>query len=129
MRRSSDGSGPGSCTNGPGGRKTSPARWASVVPPSASVCGAEQRAQIPALLARGAEANGFRGDVWTASPDAHVIEQTFGVCCHRDHASRLLNKAGRSGSGRSCGPPSAMRPPSSAGPPSQKAAEEGYTIV
>src|SRR5512140_722822 len=28
---------------------------------------ADQKAQIPALLAKGAEAYGFRGEVWTAS--------------------------------------------------------------
>src|SRR5260221_14057914 len=37
---------------------------------------AEQRAQLPALLARGAEAYGFRGDVWTARRVAHVILRT-----------------------------------------------------
>jgi|SRR5437879_10681547 len=45
---------------------------------------AEQRGQLPALLARGAEAFGFRGDVWTASRVAAVIQQTFGVRYHRD---------------------------------------------
>jgi transposase len=55
---------------------------------------AEQRAQIPAVLARGAEAHGFRGDVWTASRIAVVIERTFGVRYHRDHVSRLLRRAG-----------------------------------
>jgi transposase len=55
---------------------------------------AEQRAQIPVLLARGAEAYGFRGDVWTASRIADVIWRTFGVRYHRDHVSRLLRQAG-----------------------------------
>ena len=55
---------------------------------------AEQRAQIPALLARGAETYGFRGDVWTASRVAVVIWRTFGVRYHRDHVSRLLRQAG-----------------------------------
>ena len=54
----------------------------------------EQKAQIPALLARGAEAYGFRGDVWTASRVAVVIERTFGVRYHRDHVGRLLREAG-----------------------------------
>src|SRR5947199_6632363 len=40
---------------------------------------AEQKAQIPGLLAKGAQAYGFRGDVWTASRVAQVIERTFGV--------------------------------------------------
>ncbi len=55
---------------------------------------AEQRAQIPALLAKGAEAYGFRGDVWTARRVAEVIHQTFGVRYHRDHVGRLLREAG-----------------------------------
>ena len=54
----------------------------------------EQKAQIPALLAKGAEAYGFRGDVWTASRVAEVIDRTFGVRYHRDHVSRLLREAG-----------------------------------
>ena len=55
---------------------------------------AEQKAQIPALLAKGAEAYGFRGDVWTASRVAEVIKQTFGVRYHRDHVGKLMRKAG-----------------------------------
>jgi transposase len=54
----------------------------------------EQKAQIPQLLAKGAPAYGFRGDVWTASRVAKVIERTFGVRYHRDHVSRLLREAG-----------------------------------
>jgi transposase len=55
---------------------------------------AEQRAQIPALLARGAPAYGFRGDVWTAKRIAEVIRRTFGARSHPDHVSRLLRQAG-----------------------------------
>src|SRR5438105_4947914 len=55
---------------------------------------AEQKAQIPALLAKGAEAYGFRGDVWTASRVAEVIFRTFGVRSHRDHVGRLMREAG-----------------------------------
>ena len=55
---------------------------------------AQQKAQLPALLAKGAEAYGFRGDVWTASRVAEVIYRTFGVRYHRDHVSRLLREAG-----------------------------------
>jgi transposase len=55
---------------------------------------AEQKAQIPDLLAKGAPAYGFRGDVWTARRVAEVIERTFGVSYHRDHVSRLLREAG-----------------------------------
>ncbi len=55
---------------------------------------AEEKAQIPALLAKGAEAYGFRGDVWTARRVAEVIHRTFGVRYHRDHVGRLLREAG-----------------------------------
>src|SRR5215469_2884738 len=55
---------------------------------------AEQRAQAPELLARGAEAYGFRGQVWTAARIGEVIWHTFGVRYHRDHVSRLLRQAG-----------------------------------
>src|SRR5690348_10630290 len=54
----------------------------------------EQRAQIPGLLSRGAEAYGFRGEVWTAKRIAAVIWRTFGVRSHPDHVSRLLRQAG-----------------------------------
>ena len=55
---------------------------------------AAQRAEIPGLLAQGAEAHGFGGDVWTADRIAAVIERTFGVRYHRDHVSRLLRQMG-----------------------------------
>jgi transposase len=54
----------------------------------------EQRAQLPALLAKGAPAYGFRGDVWTASRVAKVIEQTFGVSYSRDHVGAMLRRIG-----------------------------------
>ena len=54
----------------------------------------EQRAQLPALLARGAPAYGFSGDVWTADRVAVVIEQVFGVHYSRDHVSRILRTCG-----------------------------------
>ena len=55
---------------------------------------AEQKAQIPGLLAKGAEAYGFRGDVWTANRVVEVIDRTFGVRYHRDHVGRILREAG-----------------------------------
>jgi transposase len=51
---------------------------------------AAQRAQVPALLAPGAEAYGFRGDLWTARRVAWLIEAHFGVRYHPGHVSRLL---------------------------------------
>jgi transposase len=54
----------------------------------------EQRVQLPAPLARGAEAYGYRGDVWTARRVAQLIADTFGVRYHRDHVSRLSRQVG-----------------------------------
>jgi transposase len=51
---------------------------------------AEQRGRVPALLARGAEAYGFIGDVWTTSRVAEVIRREFGVRHHPAHVSRIL---------------------------------------
>lgn len=55
---------------------------------------AEQRAQLPALLAKGAEAHGFVGDVWTTGRVAAVIKRAFGVAYHPAHVSRLLRRLG-----------------------------------
>jgi transposase len=52
---------------------------------------AEQLAQLPALVERGAEAYGFRGQVWTCQRVAEVIRRTFGVSYHPAHVSRLLH--------------------------------------
>ena len=55
---------------------------------------AEQRAQLPGLLAQGAEAFGFRGDVWTAKRVATVIRREFRVRYHPNHVGKLLRAAG-----------------------------------
>ena len=52
---------------------------------------AEQRTQLPTLLAPGPEAYGFRGQVWTCRRVAEVIRRTFGVAYHPAHVSRLLH--------------------------------------
>lgn len=52
---------------------------------------AAQVAQLPVLLERGAEAYGFRGQVWTCKRVAEVIRRTFGVTYHPAHVSRLLH--------------------------------------
>jgi transposase len=56
----------------------------------------EQLAQLPALLAKGAEHYGFRGNVWTRARVEQVIAREFGVCYHVRHLSRLLKKSGDS---------------------------------
>ena len=50
----------------------------------------EQWAHVPALLARGAAAFGFRGDVWTAPRIAAVVATHFGVRYHPAQISRRL---------------------------------------
>jgi len=66
-------------------------RVASGRPPRLSTA---QRAQLPALLERGAETYGFRGAVWTSTRVATLIEREFGVRYHPSHVSRLLRQIG-----------------------------------
>lgn len=54
----------------------------------------KQRDRLPVLLARGAEAYGYRGEVWTTPRVAGMIRQVFGVSYHPAHVSRLLNQIG-----------------------------------
>jgi len=49
-----------------------------------------QRQLIPELLSHGAEAYGFRGEVWTCARVAEVIKWEFGVAYHPAHVSRIL---------------------------------------
>lgn len=56
----------------------------------------EQRQLIPQLLAQGAEAHGFRGEVWTSGRIRTVIARQFGVVYHRDHVRKLLRQMGLS---------------------------------
>lgn len=53
---------------------------------------AERLQQLPALLARGAPAYGFRGDVWTAARVAKVIRDEFGVSYEKSWVTRLLQR-------------------------------------
>lgn len=53
---------------------------------------AEQLAALPEVLARGAEAYGYRGAVWTRARIRQVIEDEFGVKYHVDHMSFLMQK-------------------------------------
>jgi transposase len=52
----------------------------------------DERARLPELVAQGAEAHGFRGEVWTCERVAQVIWREFGVRYHPAHVSRLLAK-------------------------------------
>ena len=49
----------------------------------------EQKALLPDYLAHGAEAYGFRGEVWTCARVGAVIAHKLGVVYHRAHVSRL----------------------------------------
>jgi transposase len=58
-------------------------------PPKLSLA---QKRLIPEFLWHGAEAYGFRGEVWTCARIARIIEEEFGVRYHKDHVSRLLKE-------------------------------------
>lgn len=51
-------------------------------------------AQLPRLLARGAEAYGFPSPVWTTRRVADLLWQRFRVRYDRDHVCRLLHRFG-----------------------------------
>ena len=53
-----------------------------------------QTSLIPDSLARGADAYGFRGAVWTCDRVAKVIAREFGVRYHKAHDSRILKQPG-----------------------------------
>jgi len=55
-----------------------------------------ERAKLPELLAQGAEAHGFRGEVWTCGRVAIVIRKEFGVSYHPAHVSRVVRALGLS---------------------------------
>ena len=54
----------------------------------------QQVKHLPDLLALGAEAYGFRGQVWTTKRVCHLIGLHFGVQYHPAHMSRLLRGVG-----------------------------------
>ncbi len=57
----------------------------------------EQREKkLVELLARGAQAHGFRGEVWTCARVAEVIRNEFGVNYHPAHVSRVVRALGLS---------------------------------
>ena len=51
-----------------------------------------QQRLLPDFLSHGAEAYGFRGEVWTCARVAKVIEYEFAVSYHKAHVSRLLKE-------------------------------------
>jgi transposase len=77
MRRARDGGGPEALRQrkAPGGR---------------SRLSAAQQSQVLARLREGAEAHGFRGDLWTRKRVAVLIERELGIRYHPGHVSKLL---------------------------------------
>ena len=77
MRRARDGGGPEALRKrkAPGGQ------------PRLS---AEQQSQVLGWLREGAEAHGFRGDLWTRKRVAVLIERQLGIRYHPGHVSKLL---------------------------------------
>jgi transposase len=53
---------------------------------------AGQLSLLPRMLADGAEAYGFRGEVWTCARIGQLMEWVFGVTYHKAHVSRLLKR-------------------------------------
>jgi transposase len=52
----------------------------------------EQKRQLLAALAQGAEAHGFRGNVWKTERIAHFIATCFSVKYHHDYIGLLLRQ-------------------------------------
>ena len=55
-----------------------------------------QQTHLVEVLARGAAAFGFLGEVWRTKPIAAIIKGLFGVAYHPAHVSRLVRKLGQS---------------------------------
>jgi len=53
---------------------------------------ADQKYLLPDLLSHGAEAYGFRGDVWTCPRIGKVIEWEWGIVYHKSHVARILKE-------------------------------------
>lgn len=54
--------------------------------------GAQERANLPGLLKKGAENYGFTGDYWTCKRVKSVIEQAYGVAYEVKQVGRILAK-------------------------------------
>jgi transposase len=74
---------------GTGGRKSLRASPHTGRPPELTK---KQKLQLPDLLWHGAEAFGFRGDLWTCPRIKKVIEWEFDVTYHRSHVARLMKE-------------------------------------
>jgi transposase len=54
----------------------------------------EQRAQLPQLLAQGAQSFGFQGGLWTLPRVTEVVRREFGVSYDPSQVSRILKLGG-----------------------------------
>lgn len=81
MRRAREGDGPEALR-----RRVAPG-------PESRLSEADQ-ARLLACLAAGAEAHGFRGDLWTRRRVAVLIERELGIRYHPGHVSKLLARWG-----------------------------------
>lgn len=52
----------------------------------------QQLLMIPDMLSHGAEAWGFRGEIWTAKRVALILHWQYGVQYHKAHVTRLLKQ-------------------------------------
>jgi transposase len=57
---------------------------------------ASQKEALKQLLSQGAQAHGFRGDVWTSTRVCSLIARHFGVQYHADHVRKILREMGLS---------------------------------
>ena len=71
-----------------------PALYKRKAPGAKPQLNTEQLGRLPELLAGGAEAYGFRGDLWTRGRVAEVIWREFGVRYTPTHVGRLLRACG-----------------------------------
>jgi transposase len=54
----------------------------------------QQQRLLPDFLWHGAEAYGFRGELWTCARIVKMLRWEFGVSFHKDHVSRMLKAMG-----------------------------------
>jgi transposase len=64
------------------------------IPGRSARLGPEQLSRIPDFLWHGAEAYGFRGDVWTCGRVAGVLQEELGVRYSKSQVSRILKTLG-----------------------------------
>jgi transposase len=74
-----------------GGPKALQAKPAPGRPPRLT---AQQKSRLVRLLLQGAQAHGYRTELWTTQRIAELIERRLGVRYHRNHVGKLLHQLG-----------------------------------